>query len=119
MRFACLVYLNPAELFDGSPEHNALLDEANAEHDRLVGQGIVAEAFELPDVAVTVRMRDRKMRKTDGPFLESKEVLAGLVLIEAADMEAAVAMAATNPMAKVGAIEVRPMVDFSKPRPGL
>jgi len=57
------------------------------------------------------------MRKTDGPFMETKEVLAGLVLIEAENMDAAVAIAATNPMAKLGAVEVRPLVDFSKPRP--
>ena len=119
MRYACLVYLDPTELFDGRPEHNALIDEANAEQDRLVNQGIVAEAFELPSGAVTVRVRNRKLRKTDGPFLESKEVLAGLVLIEAADMDAAVKMAETNPMAKIGAIEIRPMVDFAKPRPVL
>jgi len=41
------------------------------------------------------------------------------VLIEAADMDAAVAMAGTNPMAKLGAVEVRPLVDFSRPRPVL
>ena len=119
MRYACLVYLDPTELFDGHPDHNALVDEANAEHDRLVSQGIVAEALELPAEAVTIRVRNRKLRKTDGPFLESKEVLAGFVLIEAADMDAAVAIAQTNPMAKIGAIEIRPMVDFSKPRPVL
>ena len=117
MRFACLVYVDPTELFDGSPEHNALLDEASAEHDRLTEQGILAEALVLPNEAVTIRIRNRKLRKTDGPFMESKEVLAGFVLIEAADMDAAIAMAATNPMAKAGAVEVRAMVDFSKPRP--
>lgn len=119
MRYACLVYLDPTELFDGSPEHDALIGEANAEHDRLAAKGIVAEAFELPAAAVTIRVRNRKLRKTDGPFLESKEVLAGIVLIEARDMDSAVEMAETNPMAKVGAIEIRPMVDFSKPRPVL
>jgi len=59
------------------------------------------------------------MRKTDGPFMETKEVLAGLVLIEADDMDAAIAIAAANPMAKLGSVEVRPLVDFSKPRPRL
>jgi len=51
--------------------------------------------------------------------METKEVLAGFVLIDADTMEAAVAMAATNPMAKLGAVEIRPLVDFSKPRPVL
>jgi len=82
-------------------------------------RGITAEALTLPSDAVTVRIRNGKMRRTDGPFMETKEVLAGFVLIDADTMEAAVAMAATNPMAKLGAVEIRPLVDFSKPRPVL
>ena len=119
MRYACLVYIDPTELFDGSPEHNALLDEAEADRQRLMRAGVSAEALTMPSDAVTIRVRDRKLRKTDGPFMESKEVLAGFVLIEAADMDAAIAIARTNPMARIGAIEIRPMVDFSKSRPVL
>jgi hypothetical protein len=57
------------------------------------------------------------MSSTDGPFMETKEVLGGFYVIEAEDIEAATRIAATNPMARLGSIEVRPMVDFSKPRP--
>ena len=66
-----------------------------------------------------MRVRNGRTRKTDGPFMETKEVLAGFVIVEADDMDAAVAIAATNPMAKLGAVEIRPLVDFSKPRPKL
>lgn len=51
--------------------------------------------------------------------METKEVLAGIVLIDAPDMVAALDIAATNPMARLGAVEVRPLVDFSRPRPVL
>jgi hypothetical protein len=119
MRYACLVYIDPATVFDGSPESNSVLDEAGAHSQQLMQRGVAAEALTLPSDAVTVRVRNGKMRRTDGPFMETKEVLAGFVLIEAADMSAAVAMAAANPMAKLGAVEVRPLVDFSKPRPVL
>ena len=119
MRYACLVYVEPAVAFDGSPESNAILDEAGPAAHKLVAQGFISEALTLPNEAVTIRIRNGKMRKTDGPFMETKEVLAGLILIEADDMDAAIAIAATNPMAKLGSVEVRPLVDFSKPRPKL
>ena len=119
MRYACLVYIDPTTAFDGSPQSIGVLEEAEADRQRLMKRGITAEALTLPSEAVTVRIRNGKMRRTDGPFMETKEVLAGFVLIDADTMEAAVAMAATNPMAKLGAVEIRPLVDFSKPRPVL
>ena len=119
MRYACLVYVDPAVAFNGSPESNAVLDEAGPASRELTRRGFINEALTLPAEAVTVRVRNGKMRKTDGPFMETKEVLAGFVIIEAEDMDAALTMAATNPMAKLGAVEVRPLVDFSKPRPVL
>ncbi len=117
MRYACLVYIDPMTAFDGSAASTGVLEEAEADRQHLMKRGITAEALTLPSDAVTVRVRNGKMRKTDGPFMESKEVLAGFVLIEAENIDAAVAIAATNPMAKLGAVEVRPLVDFSRPRP--
>ena len=61
--------------------------------------------------AVTVRMRDKKMSATDGPFAETKEHLAGFVLIEARDMEEATRLASGFPHARFGSIEVRPIYD--------
>jgi hypothetical protein len=66
-----------------------------------------------------VRVRNGKMSATDGPFMETKEVLGGFIMIEAHDIDEAVRLAARNPMARLGSIEVRPIVDFSKPRPSL
>ena len=117
MRYACLVYFDPTTAFSGAPESNAVLGEAEANRQQLLARGIVAEALTLPSAAVTVRLRDGKVTRTDGPFMETKEVLGGFVLIEAESLDAAVAIAATNPMAKLGSIEVRPLVDFSQPRP--
>lgn len=119
MRYACLVYIDPRTAFDGSPESNAVLNEAGPAAQQLVAQGFISEALTLPTEAVTVRIRKGKMSRTDGPFMETKEVLAGLIIIDADDMDGAVAIAATNPMAKLGCVEVRPLVDFSKPRPVL
>lgn len=121
MRYACLVYFDPQKLFNRSPEAEAVLAEVGP-HDRELrasGRFVASEALELPREAMTVRVRDGKASVTDGPFLETKEMLGGFVLIEARDLNEAVAIAAKIPLAKLGAVEVRPVVDFQKPRPEL
>jgi hypothetical protein len=60
--------------------------------------------------ATTVRMRDGKKLVTDGPFAETKEQLGGFYLIEAKDLDDAVAIAARIPSARLGSIEIRPLV---------
>ena len=62
--------------------------------------------------ATTVRVRDGKTIATDGPFAETKEALGGFYLIEAPDLDEAIAWAAKSPGAKCGAVEVRPVWDY-------
>lgn len=121
MRYACLVYYDPQQLFGGSPAAKAALDECAGFDDKLkeTGHLVSGEALELPDGAMTVRVRDGKMSAVDGPFMETKEMLGGFVLIEARDLNEAVRIAGTHPIARIGAVEVRPVVDFSTPRPEL
>jgi hypothetical protein len=121
MRYACLIYYDPKTLFGGSPEANAVLDECSTHDEKLKESGhfVMAEALELPDTAMTMRVRDRKMSVTDGPFIETKEMLGGFIVIEARDIDEAVQVAAGIPLARLGFIEVRPVVDFSQPRPKL
>jgi hypothetical protein len=119
MRYACLVYFDPQHVFNRSPEAEAVLAQVGPHNAELAasGQLVLAEALTLPEEAMTVRVRDGKMSATDGPFMETKEVLGGFVLIEARDLNEAVRIAAGIPLAKLGSIEVRPLVDFSRPRP--
>jgi hypothetical protein len=58
--------------------------------------------------ATTVRVRDDEVLLTDGPFAETQEQIAGFVVIECADLDEAIEVAASNPLAGIGAIEVRP-----------
>jgi hypothetical protein len=58
--------------------------------------------------AITVRRRNGKVLVTDGPFAETKEWIAGFDLIECADLDNAVEVAAKHPMARFGRIEIRP-----------
>ena len=79
---------------------------------------MVAEfPLNLPSEAVTVTARDGKVSTTDGPFMETKEMLGGLMVIEARDLNEAIRIAGECPHAKLGTVEVRPAIDFSKPRP--
>jgi hypothetical protein len=64
--------------------------------------------------ATTVRIRDGKVLKTDGPFAETKEQLGGFYLIDVPNLDSALQWASKCPGAKTGSIEVRPIVDHSK-----
>jgi hypothetical protein len=66
-----------------------------------------------PETATTVRVQDGRTLTTDGPFAELKEALGGYLFYEADDLDAAIALAARIPAARLGgAIEVRPIVEW-------
>jgi hypothetical protein len=67
--------------------------------------------LQLPETATTVRVAGGRTLMTDGPFADTKEVLGGIALVEAADLDEALAMAERVPAARMGgAVEVRPVV---------
>jgi len=69
--------------------------------------------LEDPESATTVRVEDGKTLTTDGPFVAIKEALAGYLLFEADDLDAAIELAARIPAARLGgAIEVRPIMEW-------
>jgi hypothetical protein len=121
MRYACLIYFDPKKIFDQSPESEAVLRDTGPHDAELTARGhmVDSHALTLPDSAMTVKVRDGKMSATDGPFMETKEMLGGLILIEARDLNEAVQIAGGIPFARLGFVEVRPLVDFSGPRPTL
>lgn len=121
MRYACLIYFDPQKVFGRGPEGEAVLREAGPHDAALQASGrlVAGVPLQLPDTAVTVRVRGGKSSVTDGPFVETKEMLGGLLLVEARDLDEAVQIASGIPFARVGAVEVRPLVDYSQPRPAL
>jgi hypothetical protein len=69
--------------------------------------------LDAPETATTVRVQDGKTLTTDGPFVEMKEAIAGYLLYEADDLDAAIELAARIPAARLGgAIEVRPVKEW-------
>lgn len=66
-----------------------------------------------PETATTVRVQDGRTLVTDGPFAELKEAIGGYLLFEADDLDAAIALAARIPAARLGgAVEVRPIAEY-------
>jgi hypothetical protein len=77
------------------------------------GQLKAADRLRPVSTASTVRVRDGKMTVTDGPFAETREQLGGYYLVEAKNLDEAIALAARIPGAKYGSVEVRPIWPMS------
>jgi hypothetical protein len=68
------------------------------------------QRMQAPEMATTVRVHDGKTMTTDGPYVEMKEALGGYLFFEADDLDAAIALAARVPAARLGgAVEIRPL----------
>ena len=120
MKYLCLIYENEKALETMSKEEG---DATFAEYFtftdgiRESGHYVAGEALQPTQAATTVRVRNGKISTTDGPFAETKEQLGGYYLIEARDLNDAIAVAAKIPAVRVGSIEIRPIMDFSE-QPG-
>jgi len=115
MKYLCLVYFEPKVLGALSASDDARLTRESLAYDEELdkrGQLIVAHALQPVTSATTVRVRNGKTSTTDGPFAETKEILGGFILIEARDLNEAIQAAAGIPLAKLGSIEVRPIMDL-------
>jgi hypothetical protein len=112
MEYVCLIYLDESEM-EALPA--AETDALNAAHHRFddalvdAGQMIAAGALEPARAATCVRMRGGKRLVTDGPFAETKEQVAGFFLVQAKDLDEAIAIAGRIPSATRGTVEVRPL----------
>jgi hypothetical protein len=105
MKYLCLVYLE-AQKMRAVPD-----TECMACGDGLRGRGVLvaAEALQPVETATTVRVRGGRATITDGPFAETKEQLAGFYLVDAANLDEALEIAAKIPPAREGSVEVRPV----------
>jgi len=118
MKFLCLAYEEEQRLnVLTASEWEALRSETLAYVDELRRSGrlVVTAALESARTATTVRVRDGKRSAIDGPFAETKEQLGGIFLIEAADAEEAIEVASKWPSARIGSIEVRPILEQLRP----
>ena len=115
MKYMLLIYgdeqaLSETERQECYTESTQLAHEINSN-----GQYLAANPLHPTSMATSVRVRNGKRLVTDGPFAETREQLGGYFLIDAKNLDEAIAIAARIPMARKGTVEVRPVVEI----PGL
>jgi hypothetical protein len=117
MKYLCLIYDEEKKLASMSKsESDTFMGEYNAftEGIQKSGHFLGGEALQPVQTATTVRVRNGKVSTTDGPFAETKEQLGGYYLIKARDLNDAIQVAQRIPSARLGSVEVRPIMEFSQ-----
>ena len=111
MKYLCLIYDEEKKLGGMSKtESDAFMGEyfAFTEGIRKSGHYVAGEALQPVQTATSVRVRNGKVSTTDGPFAETKEQICGYDVIDCADLDQAIDIAARHPVAAWGTIEIRP-----------
>ena len=114
MKYLCLVYLD-------AERWSACSDPECADYVAQLVAGrqlVAAEPLHPPHTATTVRVRGGAVTLFDGPFAETREMLAGFYRVEARDLNEAIQLAARIPPARHGSIEVRPVRELQAVAPG-
>jgi len=116
MQYALLIYGSDPTDVPSDEAMAAEMEAYNAFTRHVAQRGALksGEALHPSSTATTVRVRNGETLTTDGPFAETKEVLGGFYLVEAADLDEAIDYAARIPGAQHGSIEIRPVVDFGE-----
>ena len=114
-KYAFLLYDDPANAHPmDSPEMAAEMQQWFAFTEELQSSGAMlgGEALEGTETATCVQVRDGSTVTADGPFAETKEVLGGFYLVDAADLDAAIAWAEKIPSVGTGTVEIRPIMEI-------
>jgi hypothetical protein len=112
MEYLLMIFRSEAETHKASPEQTAQVTAAYGAYAEALGKaGLMRGGNRLRDVetATTVRVREGKTEVLNGPYAETREQLAGYFLIDAPDLDSALAWAARCPGASHGVMEVRPI----------
>ena len=115
MQYMLLVYWNEAEHKNASKEQKAETFAAYAAYTEVLKKAeafVAGSGLQDSSTATVVRASDDKPTVLNGPYIESKEQLAGYYIIEAADLDSAIAWAARCPGARRDTVEVRPLMVY-------
>jgi hypothetical protein len=107
MKYLMFVCTDPDTPADETGEGTLDVDEWVEKYDAS-GQRLIGERTRPAEDATTVRRRRGEVLVTDGPYAETKDWIAGFDVLECADLDAAIAIAAEHPMAAGGRLELRP-----------
>ena len=118
MKYLCLIY-DDEQLWGrmSADERDGIMGEYTAFGRDIAASGHMRGGNQLQptSTATTLRVRDGALSVTDGPYAETKEALGGYFVIEARDLNEAMQVAARIPSARIGAVEVRPIVEMAAP----
>ena len=116
MKYMLLIYTSELRYAELTQEEQAANWQAYGAFNQLAAErGMMrgGEGLEPIYTATTVQVRDGKLLKIDGPFAETKEQLGGYYILECANLDEAIEMAAKMPTVTIGSIEIRPLMDTS------
>ena len=104
MKYVLLIHDDPNRTDDLTPEYMTFTQSILESGEMLGG-----DKLEGPETATSVRVRDGRITTTDGPFVETKEVLGGYYVVDVKDLDRALELAGQIPSARYGGVEVRPI----------
>jgi hypothetical protein len=112
MKYMLLIYNDEQALSETERQQCYAESTQLAQEIHSSGQYLAANPLHPTSMATSVRVRNGKRLVTDGPFAETREQLGGYFLIEANNLDEAIAIAGRIPMARKGTVEVRPVIDI-------
>lgn len=120
MNYLCIIYAQggPNTL---TPEQNAAIGDGCIEQDYELfrtGKLVMASPLQNPKTAVSMRYNNGVASRTDGPYIETKEFIAGFMVIVADDIEEAIKIAADGPLDGIANFEIRPLLDEKHSKTG-
>src|ERR671925_1293856 len=113
MKYMLLIYVDEQALSETERQACYVESTQLAHEIKASGQYLAANPLHPTAMATTVRVRDGKRFVTDGPFAETREQLGGYFLINANDLDEAIGIAARIPMARLGTVEIRPVMEIA------
>lgn len=115
MKYLLLIYNNEGEMSDEYRQNCYVESGRLVQELKEKGTCLAASPLRPVATATSVRVRDGKPIVTDGPFAETREQLGGYYLIDVPDLDEAIRIAARIPPAKLGTVEIRPVMDLLPP----
>jgi hypothetical protein len=111
MNYLLLIYQEEESANEPKDLHSECVRSCEGLVDRLDASGhyVAGGILQPTSCATSVRVRDGRRLLTDGPFAETREQLAGYLLIDAADLDEALAIAVQHPVVRTGTVEIRPV----------
>ena len=113
MKYMMLIYMGEDAMSQEEREHCYMESAQLARELHASGKYLAANPLHPVSTATSVRVREGKPLVTDGPFAETREHLGGYFLIDAKDLDEAIGIAARIPGARVGTVEIRPIVEVA------